>query len=180
MSGTSGAAPDPVLPTPLPSAICPLSSAGTSTPALDPTALSNLNPSATRHIPIISTRELSPSQTPCQSPLAEPRPPLQHSMTTRTRDKTRKQKQFPDHVAFMAESYIHTEPRTYNQAKSHAHWVEAMKLEHAALLSNHTWELVPPNPEHNVVGCKWVFKIKKRADGSLERYKARLVAKGFH
>ena len=31
----------------------------------------------------------------------------------------------------------------------------------------------------NVVGSKWVFRLKHRADGSLERYKARLVAKGF-
>ena len=33
--------------------------------------------------------------------------------------------------------------------------------------------------EKATVGCKWVFTIKYRLDGSLERYKARLVAKGF-
>jgi len=32
----------------------------------------------------------------------------------------------------------------------------------------------------NVVGCKWVFRINRKADGKIERYKARLVAKGFH
>ncbi|KAL5834535.1 hypothetical protein ACOSQ4_014032 [Xanthoceras sorbifolium] len=32
----------------------------------------------------------------------------------------------------------------------------------------------------NVVGCKWIFRIKYRADGTVERYKARVVAKGFH
>ena len=31
----------------------------------------------------------------------------------------------------------------------------------------------------NIVGCKWVFSIKHKADGSIERYKARLVAKGY-
>ena len=29
------------------------------------------------------------------------------------------------------------------------------------------------------IGCRWVYKIKHRSDGSIERYKARLVAKGF-
>lgn len=40
--------------------------------------------------------------------------------------------------------------------------------------------MVPFSPDFNVVGCKWVYKIKRRADGSLEQYKAQLVAKGFH
>jgi hypothetical protein len=55
-----------------------------------------------------------------------------------------------------------------------------MNIEFEALLKNQTWALVPPHPKQNVVGCKWVFRIKRHADGSIERYKARLVAKGFH
>ena len=34
-------------------------------------------------------------------------------------------------------------------------------------------------PGKSVVGCKWIYKIKIRSDGSIKRYKARLVAKGF-
>ena len=47
------------------------------------------------------------------------------------------------------------------------------------LMQNRTWHLVPSSPHRNIVDCKWVFRIKKRADGSIDRYKARLVAKGF-
>jgi len=55
-----------------------------------------------------------------------------------------------------------------------------MNTEFDALLKNGTWSLVPSSPNMNIVGSKWVFRIKMRADGQIERYKARLVAKGFH
>lgn len=55
-----------------------------------------------------------------------------------------------------------------------------MTEEFNALLKNQTWSLVSAIDSQNVVGCKWVFKIKRKSDGSIERYKARLVAKGFH
>ncbi|XP_059070464.1 uncharacterized mitochondrial protein AtMg00810-like [Cryptomeria japonica] len=58
-------------------------------------------------------------------------------------------------------------------------WRLAMDNEINALLQNGTWSLVPPKPHLNVVGCKWVFKLKKKVDGSIDRYKAWLVAKGF-
>lgn len=41
------------------------------------------------------------------------------------------------------------------------------------------WELVDLPPEPQTISKKWVLKIKRKVDGSIERYKARLVAKGF-
>ena len=55
-----------------------------------------------------------------------------------------------------------------------------MTIEFNALIKNGTWSLVDRKPSMNLVGCKWVFKIKRKLDGSIERYNARLVAKGFH
>ena len=54
-----------------------------------------------------------------------------------------------------------------------------MKEELDALSKNYTWDLVTLLPGKSVVGCKWIYKIKTRSDGSIECYKARLVAKSF-
>jgi hypothetical protein len=45
--------------------------------------------------------------------------------------------------------------------------------------ANGTWSLTPLPAGKTPIGCRWVYKIKLRSDGSVERYKARLVAKGF-
>jgi hypothetical protein len=54
-----------------------------------------------------------------------------------------------------------------------------MDAEFDALMNNKTWHLVQPPKGRNVIDYKWVYKIKCKANGSLDRYKARLVAKGF-
>lgn len=54
-----------------------------------------------------------------------------------------------------------------------------MQEELEALKKNNTWKLVPLPEGKKIVGCKWVFSIKYKADGSIDRYKARLVGKGF-
>lgn len=81
-------------------------------------------------------------------------------------------------------SFVHNvsqlvEPANYEQARHDPQWVEAMNSEIRALEDNHTWSMVPLPSGHRPIGCKWVFKIKYHADGTIERYKARLVAKGF-
>jgi hypothetical protein len=54
-----------------------------------------------------------------------------------------------------------------------------MDVEYDALMMNKTWRLVPPRHGTNVSDCCWIYKIKRKSDGSIDRYKARLVAKGF-
>ena len=71
------------------------------------------------------------------------------------------------------------EPHTYREAHTDPLWQQAMNEELDALHKNHTWDMVDLPHGQSVVGCRWVYKIKTKANGSVERYKARLVAKGF-
>ncbi|XP_070008368.1 uncharacterized mitochondrial protein AtMg00820-like [Nicotiana sylvestris] len=54
-----------------------------------------------------------------------------------------------------------------------------MTQEFEALYSNHTWDLVDLPPGKQAIGCKWVYKVNHKADGSIERFKAKLVVKGY-
>jgi histone deacetylase 1/2 len=71
------------------------------------------------------------------------------------------------------------EPRSLAEALGDSHWRKAMEEEHDALLRNNTWHLVPSSSSRNLIDCKWVYRVKKRADGTIDRYKACLLAKGF-
>ena len=46
-------------------------------------------------------------------------------------------------------------------------------------MQNNIWELVPPPEGQNIVGSKWVLKVKRNADGTVDHFKARLVAQGY-
>ena len=54
-----------------------------------------------------------------------------------------------------------------------------MILEYDNILKNDTWELVERLEKKKVIGTKWVWKVKYKADGSLEKFKAKLVAQGY-
>ena len=84
----------------------------------------------------------------------------------------------------MAEAWVTygDEPTTYDEAIScsdRKFWKQAMDDEYGSLLKNKTWELAKLPEGRQPIRCKWVFKVKRKTDGTVERYKARLVAKGY-
>lgn len=83
------------------------------------------------------------------------------------------------HRAFIAHNQSLVEPISYTHAATQPLWIEAMEKEIKALNDNKTWDIVELPPGKKPIGCKWVYKTKLHADGTLERCKARLVAKGF-
>ena len=136
----------------------------------------------TSHLSEVATDALPPSITaPTSISTLQPVPSVQtnqHSMQTRSKSGISKPISKFCYKAVI--DYTFTEPPTYKIASTYPKWCEAMDAEFQALQRQQTWSLVPAPPNVNLVGCKWVFKLKLNSDGSISRYKARLVAKGFH
>ena len=116
------------------------------------------------------------SSTTSSSPAATPDPPRHQ---TRLQSGIIKPKKLYDGMIRYGMFSATGEPNSVDEAISDSKWHDAMEVEFQALAKNKTWHLVPRKTGQNVIDCKWVFKIKRKADGSIDRYKARLVAKGF-
>jgi len=74
------------------------------------------------------------------------------------------------------------EPRTLAEARTRpdaAKWLEAAYAELHAHVTNGTWELTQLPPGKRVIGSRWVFKVKRKPDGSIDKYKGRVVAQGY-
>ena len=102
-------------------------------------------------------------------------------MITRSKNGISKPKAFIAIQALTAKiDYTKLEPPSFKIVVQYPQWSKAMDEEFEALQRQGTWIFVPSYPCQNVVGCKWVYKLKRNSDGSISHYKAKLVAKGFH
>ena len=117
-----------------------------------------------------------------------PVPTNNHSMVTRSKNNIHRPIQSSDDfICYPLPKALtaalvptKTKPTSYSQASKFMHRREVMNQEFLVLIHNGTWSLVSPPTYANIVGCRWIYKIKRKADGATERYKACLVAKGFH
>ena len=154
----------------------PVADSPSAAAASSASAASSAAPNSIVHQLAVQTPSQSPSQEDSHSADTVPyiNPANTHAMTTRAKSGVVKPRLHP--TLLLAQ----IEPRTAKQAMKHPHWLLAMKQEYDALMANNTWTLVSLPSNRQPIGCKWVFRAKENADGSLHRYKARLVAKGFH
>ncbi|GJU46458.1 putative RNA-directed DNA polymerase, partial [Tanacetum coccineum] len=71
------------------------------------------------------------------------------------------------------------EPSTYYDAVKDTRWVEAMNNEIEALIRNNTWTITDLPIGKKAIDNKWLYKIKYKSTGQVDKFKARVVAKGF-
>lgn len=104
---------------------------------------------------------------------------MTHTYNLRDRSIIRPPQKFRDCCAL---TDVEAEPTTFKEAMKSPNkdeWIKAMLKEISSLKENNTWSLQELPQDRKAIPCKWVFKIKKNPDGSIDKYKARLVAKGF-
>lgn len=87
-----------------------------------------------------------------------------------------KQNDYCANIAQFEEPTTYTEAITCESAKD---WMNAMYEEIGSLEKNETWTLVCKPTDRKVIKNRWVFKVKCKPNGSVDRFKARLVARGF-
>jgi hypothetical protein len=146
---------------------------------MSPVVNSALDESASAAVPMISaSTDLPPPRRiflgPCvgiicgqQAPTPSPAPPR-----TRLQARIRKPKTYTDDTVRYSFLYTAGEPCNLQETLSTPHWKAAMEDEYHALFRNKIWKLVPPQASRNIINCKWVYKVKQKANGSMDCHKA--------
>lgn len=86
------------------------------------------------------------------------------------------------HFALCAEAFAEGDPETVKEARSRDDWPQwrsAIRAEYESLVKNQTWTVCDLPASRRPITSKWVFKLKYRANGRVDKYKARLVAREF-
>lgn len=86
------------------------------------------------------------------------------------------------HFALSAQQFVENDPQSIEEAKQRDDWIEwknAIESEYESLMKNNTWSLCDLPIGRKAISGKWVFKLKRKANGDIDKYKARFVAKGF-
>ncbi|GKF09016.1 putative RNA-directed DNA polymerase [Tanacetum coccineum] len=84
-----------------------------------------------------------------------------------------------DNYCFISALNKSVEPTCYKEAILDSNWIDAMNAEIEVLNENNTWIITDFPPNKKAIGNKWIYKIKYKSSGDMDRYKARLV-KGFN
>jgi hypothetical protein len=85
----------------------------------------------------------------------------------------------PSCASFVCQLSTVSIPSNVQEALKDPKWTQAMNDEMESLQKNSTWEMTILPKGKRTVGCRWIYIVKFKADGSIKRYKARLVAKGY-
>ena len=85
---------------------------------------------------------------------------------------------FTGYMALMSKCIV-TEISSFQEAVQQPIWVDEMVEEYDSMVKNNAWEIVPRLVAKSEVGSRWIYKVKKVVDGSVEKYKERFVAQGF-
>jgi hypothetical protein len=67
----------------------------------------------------------------------------------------------------------------YSEESHHPCLVDSMNKELQTLKANHTWSIIYKPIGFSLIGCKWVYKVKRKAVNILESYRAHLVTKRY-
>lgn len=152
---------------------------GSNTPTNAGSAASATNSASVSPTPPNQPVQQEQTTSSSSSSASEPLPPAnEHPMRTRRKNQIIKPNLKYNYSAALSAS-VPEEPRTLAQALRDKRWSGSMSTEIDAFVRNGTYDLVPRQPQYNVIDCRWLHKNKFYSNGTHRCCKSRLVAKGY-